>query len=217
MTIHIVCPSCGTKMHAPDDKAGAQAKCRNCKATIVIPSPRPTTPKTAEPLVPFLRTDAVEVEIRSRREDPLPISDFTDRSLKKEVKECPFCGEEVLAVAKKCKHCHETIDVALRAAEEAKRAAERKDREQPMVFMNAGGGSSSSGSQKSGSLHFCPKCGNDILFNWLGWPPWTCANCGKSMPMFGWPKRNQVGCGAVIFALLGSLAAAAVAAAAFLR
>jgi len=33
------------------------------------------------------------------------------RDLKmEEVKRCPYCGEEVLAVAKKCKHCGEWID-----------------------------------------------------------------------------------------------------------
>lgn len=37
------------------------------------------------------------------------------------MKECPFCSEQILATAKKCKHCGETVDVALRAAEEAKR------------------------------------------------------------------------------------------------
>ena len=37
--------------------------------------------------------------------------------------ECPFCAELILARAKKCKHCGETLDVALRAAEEARRAA----------------------------------------------------------------------------------------------
>jgi hypothetical protein len=40
------------------------------------------------------------------------------------LKECPFCGELILEKAKKCKHCLETLDVTLRAAEEAKRAAE---------------------------------------------------------------------------------------------
>lgn len=56
--------------------------------------------------------------------------------------ECPFCAEHILIRAKKCKHCGETVDVALRAAEEARRAAES----QPNVYMNAGGASSSSSS-----------------------------------------------------------------------
>jgi hypothetical protein len=33
-------------------------------------------------------------------------------------KDCPFCGEEVLTTALKCKHCGETLDPALRTAEE---------------------------------------------------------------------------------------------------
>jgi uncharacterized membrane protein YvbJ len=51
------------------------------------------------------------------------------------MKECPFCAEDVKVSAKKCKHCGETLDVALRAAEEAK-----KSNNSPNVFMNAGGG-----------------------------------------------------------------------------
>jgi hypothetical protein len=40
-------------------------------------------------------------------------------------KRCPFCAEEILLDAKKCKHCGEIVDVALRAAEEAKSLAVR--------------------------------------------------------------------------------------------
>ncbi len=57
------------------------------------------------------------------------------------MKECPFCAEDVKINAKKCKYCGETIDVALRAAEEAKQSNNN-----PNVFMNAGGGGASSSS-----------------------------------------------------------------------
>jgi hypothetical protein len=42
-----------------------------------------------------------------------------------ETRPCPFCGEPILAIAKKCKHCGEMLDPALRAAAEAMRYAER--------------------------------------------------------------------------------------------
>ena len=49
---------------------------------------------------------------------------------------CPFCDEQVSLNVKKCRHCGETIDVGMRKAEEAMRAAQST----PQVFMNAGGG-----------------------------------------------------------------------------
>lgn len=47
--------------------------------------------------------------------------------------ECPFCAEQISARAKKCRHCGETVDMAMRKAEEALRASER----QGNVYMNA--------------------------------------------------------------------------------
>ncbi|HET8940230.1 MAG TPA: hypothetical protein VFN67_42610 [Polyangiales bacterium] len=51
---------------------------------------------------------------------------------------CPFCAEDIKPNAKKCKHCGETLDVGLRAAEEAMRMAQNSSKGN--VYMNAGGG-----------------------------------------------------------------------------
>ena len=47
---------------------------------------------------------------------------------------CDYCGERILASAKKCKHCGEILDVALREAREAK--AIGLGQGQPLVITN---------------------------------------------------------------------------------
>lgn len=89
-------------------------ECPHCLASA------PLRPLASGVLAPVVRS-AVLVAVPP----PVPAAVLT--------KTCPFCAEQVAAAAKKCKHCGETIDVTLRAAEEAQRASAR----QPTVYMNA--------------------------------------------------------------------------------
>jgi hypothetical protein len=66
-----------------------------------------------------------------------------------EAKECPFCGERVRAAAKKCRYCGEIIDVALRAAEEAKSLA--RTHQQPLILNNNVSTSSSAAASAAAS------------------------------------------------------------------
>jgi hypothetical protein len=42
-----------------------------------------------------------------------------------EVKPCPYCGEMILAAARKCRYCQEYLDPELRAAQEVPGAVDR--------------------------------------------------------------------------------------------
>ncbi len=77
------CPECGGNLSVDENGAGMTVPCPLCSKRIRIPRPQ-KTPATPPP-------------------PPLTAK-------QKETIDCPFCGEEILATAIKCKHCGEFLD-----------------------------------------------------------------------------------------------------------
>jgi DNA-directed RNA polymerase subunit RPC12/RpoP/membrane protein YdbS with pleckstrin-like domain len=88
--IEFKCPHCEQSLDVPEELLGQAVECPSCNGTIQLPepqSPTATTPKTQN----------------------------TTSESSPETRECPYCGEDILAKAKKCKHCGELLDSSLRA------------------------------------------------------------------------------------------------------
>jgi predicted RNA-binding Zn-ribbon protein involved in translation (DUF1610 family) len=84
MAFIINCPSCGQKLEAEDEHIGMTTDCPTCSRPFTVRHPEGESFKP-----PLYNSDIVENEERAR---------------------CPFCGELILAIARKCKHCGEFVD-----------------------------------------------------------------------------------------------------------
>ncbi|MCF7837980.1 MAG: hypothetical protein K9N49_05060 [Candidatus Marinimicrobia bacterium] len=84
------CPHCQQSLEAPEEMLGQTIECPSCNKSIQLPDPEATVPERPparpEPKLP-----------------PPPLPQNKNRN-------CPFCGESILASAIKCKHCGEFLD-----------------------------------------------------------------------------------------------------------
>jgi len=107
MPIRVICPGCLKGINAPDKYAGHVAKCPGCGTPIKVPFAEPAT-------------GSLELmsESAPRTPSPPPV---------KRSKPCPYCGEQILASAKKCKHCGEFLDDSLRPPQPTPTIAIQRD------------------------------------------------------------------------------------------
>ena len=105
MTIVFNCPGCDSKMQAPENLAGRQARCPSCQTVVTVPEKvfeaEEVASYPAEP--PRPRPRPVEEPLA----DPNEVAEEEQRP-------CPMCGEMIQARALKCRFCGEIFDPALR-------------------------------------------------------------------------------------------------------
>lgn len=108
------CPHCEQSLEAPEEMLGQTIECPSCHGSIELskPEPQPQPEPTPEPAPP-----------------PKP-----------ETKDCPYCSEQILAKAKKCKHCGEILDASLqkqsRISSSAAEAAPRKPKSEKTEYQS---------------------------------------------------------------------------------
>jgi len=85
-TIEFTCPHCNTTLEIESEHAGKTFECPSCKNAISAPSKKVVA---------------------------VPKRQITMRPPSAATKPCPFCGEEILNVAVKCKHCGTDLGAAV--------------------------------------------------------------------------------------------------------
>ena len=102
--MQVQCPGCRQVVQAADEHAGKIVKCPSCGAQMQLPGAPASIPPSPPP-----PPASPQVFIPSPAPMPAPIPDAPQAG-GAQMRPCRFCGEQILAVARKCKHCGSMVD-----------------------------------------------------------------------------------------------------------
>ena len=113
MSVKINCNSCGKEITISEARyeeyQGEIVRCPYCKDKTVV-SKSSTESKTEDKS--NIPANAVNNDFKKEIQPNVNV--YSEIKTNQEpTKKCPMCGEQILAIAKKCKHCGEYLDVSL--------------------------------------------------------------------------------------------------------
>lgn len=123
------CPHCSASLSSPLDEAGNHDICPQCNRQFIVPgkserdrirSEEKLAADVARAEKEKLRQEkerkkrlAIQARQRIQTEQARAQAELNQQAAS-QTRTCPYCGEEIFAVAKKCKHCGEFLDQSLR-------------------------------------------------------------------------------------------------------
>lgn len=134
LTVGYDCPHCAARLKSPLDDAGKVDTCPECDTTFVVPGSEERSRIQVQRDADERRQREEEAE-RQRHHELLlnaakeserksapdllgerkvPKGDYQHTPQSSQTRRCPYCAEEILTAAKKCKHCGEFLTADLR-------------------------------------------------------------------------------------------------------
>ena len=105
--ICITCPKCNSSLEVPVEHGLENLICPYCGEPTQVPEsaqvPEQETPEPSSPA----NTTIVKKDVH---QDPSRLLLSVPLQPLGQTQPCPFCGEQILAIAKKCKHCGEFME-----------------------------------------------------------------------------------------------------------
>ena len=92
--IEFQCPNCSKRLKAPIRKSGLSLPCPACKTTITIPKKKESDDFN----------NSVDFATETAEKPTFPIAGV------RKLRPCPYCAEDILVAAKKCRYCGEFVD-----------------------------------------------------------------------------------------------------------